>query len=178
MQDRKVKCSAFLAMSLDGYIARSDGSTDWLHGYDIDGEDYGYGEYISSIDAIIMGRKTFEQVLTFKEWPYDLPIYILSKTLQEGNLPNSCYLWKKTPELLLSELQSRSMRHLYIDGGQTILYFLKFALLDEIIVTVVPVLLSKGIPLFSGNYPGIVLECQESKSYLSGLVRIKYKIAT
>jgi len=142
----------YIATSLDGYIAKKDGTIDWL--MDIpnpDKSDYGFSEFMERIDAVIMGRKTFETVVSFKEWPYTKPVFILSRNLK--NLPKE-YQEKAqivTGELndILASLGKQGVKNIYIDGGKTIQSFLQEDLIDEIIITRIPTILGSGIPLFT-----------------------------
>ena len=141
----------YIATSLDGYIAKKDGGIDWLT--DIpnpEGSDFGFGEFLKCIDAIVMGRNTFELVLTFNEWPYNKPVFVLSETLHSlpENLEGKAEISKGDPESIVKEMNSRGHINLYIDGGKTIQGFLKQGLIDEMIITRIPVLLGDGIPLF------------------------------
>lgn len=145
----------YIAASLDGFIARPDGSLDWLTGLPGDGGDYGFGDFMKRIDAIVMGRKTFETVLGFKEWPYEKPVFVLSESLKElpPELEGRASVVGGDLEALVSRLKGRGLANLYIDGGRTIQSFLARDLIDELILTRVSVLLGEGIPLF-GKLPG------------------------
>ena len=143
--------SVYIATSLDGFIATSDGGLDWLDEIpNPDGSDHGYAEFMSGIDAIVMGRKTFEKVLTFSLWPYDKPVYVLSrsKVRVPNELENKVEIVKKNPKTLVDQLKERGHQNLYIDGGITIQGFLEEDLIDELIITRIPVLLGNGAPLF------------------------------
>jgi len=145
----------YIATSLDGFIATVDGGIDWLN--DIpnpENSDFGFSEFMSGIDALVMGRNTFEKVLSFGFWPYEKPVFVLSNTLQ--SIPEK---YKKKAELIngdvkdiVKELNSRGFLNLYIDGGKVIQGFLREDLIDEMFITLVPVLLGDGIPLF-GKLP-------------------------
>ena len=142
----------YIATSLDGFIARKDGSIDWLT--DIpnpDHSDYGFSAFMERIDGIIMGRKTFELVQSFKQWPYNKPVFILSQTLQESpqELQGKAEVVQGPLKSMLDSLRSKGMIHLYIDGGKTIQSFLKLDLIDEMIITRIPIVLGSGIPLFA-----------------------------
>ena len=141
----------YLAESLDGFIAREDGSIDWL--MDIsnpDNSDFGFSEFLKNIDAIIMGRNTFEKVLSFGTWPYTNLVFVLSnklKTLPE-KLKGKAEVIKGNPFDIVESLQKRDYYNLYIDGGKTVQAFLKHGLIDEMIISRIPILLGSGIPLF------------------------------
>lgn len=141
----------YIATSLDGFIATSDGGLDWLDEIpNPEGSDFGHAEFMSGVDAIVMGRKTFEKVLTFGSWPYNKPVFVLSKGTVD--VPKELVGRVKTisgsPKELVNQLGELGHRNLYIDGGITIQGFLEDDLIDEMIVTRIPVLLGKGVPLF------------------------------
>jgi len=143
--------SVYIATSLDGFIATSDGGLDWLDEIpNPDGSDHGYAEFMSGIDAIVMGRKTFEKVLTFSLWPYDKPVYVLSrsKVRVPNELENKVEIVNENPKTLVDQLKERGHQNLYIDGGITIQGFLEEDLIDELIITRIPVPLGNGAPLF------------------------------
>ena len=178
----EVRCSVFIATSLDGFIARDNGSIDWLEKANATvpkGEDCGYGEFFSTVDALVMGRNTFEQALSFPQWPYGVkPIYVLSHTMRvlPASAPASVHLVTEQPPALLRALAEQGIHHVYVDGGQTIQTFLVAGLINELTVTTVPLLLGSGKPLF-GNLPrDISLQLLSSKSYPFGFVQSKYRI--
>ena len=153
------KCSVFIATSLDGFISRSNGSIDWLNEASApvpEGEDSGYGEFMSSVDALVMGRNTFEQILSFDgDWPYrTTPVIVLSRQLKSlpVDVPDTVSLSADVPKRLLQRLSRQGLNHLYIDGGLTIQSFLAAGLIDEITITIIPILIGAGKPLF-GRYP-------------------------
>jgi dihydrofolate reductase len=141
----------YLATSLDGFIATSDGGLDWLDEIpNPEGHDFGYVKFMNGIDAIVMGRKTFEKILTFDSWPYDKPVYVLSrsKVLVRKDLETKVEIINENPKTLVAHLKELGHQNLYIDGGITIQGFLEEDLIDEMIITRVPVLLGNGITLF------------------------------
>jgi dihydrofolate reductase len=175
---RRIKGSVFIATSLDGFIARADGALDWLPAGG--GEDHGYHEFIASVDALVIGRKTFETVLSFPEWPYgDKPVIVLSSTPSQIVAPSGavCEAMTGTPQDILTRLAERGMRDLYIDGGVTIQRFLSAGLIQRLIVTRIPVLLGTGIPLFGPLPHDVRLEHVATRSYPSGLVQSEYSIS-
>ena len=142
----------YIATSLDGFIAKKNGSIDWLNEIpNPDGSDYGFSDFMNNIDAIVMGRNTFELVLTFDKWPYNKPVFVLSRTLQRvsDNLKDKVELINCNPDEVVNLLNSRNYKNIYIDGGITIQKFLRNELIDEIIITRIPILLGRGIPLFA-----------------------------
>lgn len=172
--------SVFIAASVDGYIAREDNSIDWLEnpGANSD-QDYGYQDFISRIDAILMGRNTFDVVKDLKDWSYKgLPTFVLTHhpmTLQSGKYENAQAIQGEPGEVIL-ELENRGFNHIYIDGGETITEFLSESLVDEMIITRIPILLGKGIPLFGWMEKEIKLELVSTIDFKDGLVQNKYKV--
>src|SRR3712207_3480080 len=135
-----IKATVYIATSLDGFIARPNGDLDWLtsEGAGQEGEDYGYQAFIDTVDVVIMGRGTFEKVLTFDGWPYGgKKVLLLSSSLAEvpPQLSAHVELRDTSPPELMAELAERGATHVYVDGGQTIQRFLNAGLIDELIVT-------------------------------------------
>ena len=176
------KCSVYVATSLDGFISRRDGSIDWLNDFNAyvpEGEDLGYALFMSSVDALVIGRNTFEQVLTFGTWPYgDTPVVVLSRRLKSlpGDLPDSVSLSADEPEKLIQRLSAKGLKHLYVDGGLTIQSFLASGLIDEITITVIPILLGTGKPLFGSLSADVAIELVESQAFEFGFVQSKYRV--
>jgi dihydrofolate reductase len=178
------KVILFIASSLDGFIARKDGRIDWLPGSDVEGskeveditEEHGYGELMDRIDTLIMGRKTYEQVLTFGDWPYsDKKSYVCtSKKLKEDSNVEYCSDAIK----LVKDLKSKDGKDIWLVGGGGLNGSLMSAgLIDEIIVTVIPVLIGEGIGLFSDLKKDVKLKLVGSKGFKSGMVQMKYEVA-
>lgn len=175
-----MKTSVFIATSLDGFIARPDGDIDWLMNpdFDIDGEDFGYSKFISSVDAIVMGRNSFEKVLTLGDWHYTKPVVVLTSRPLEipGHLAQKVSIASGSVQEILHKMESRGYRHLYIDGGITIQEFLKAGAINEMTITLIPVLIGQGIPLFGSLGSDISLKHISSISYKTGLVQNIYKV--
>jgi dihydrofolate reductase len=172
-----MQCSVFIATSLDGFIARPDGGLDWLPGDDC--EPHGYDEFIASVDAIVIGRKTFEVVLGFGGWFYTRPVIVLSSTLNELTLPKQavCERMAGTPQEVVDQLAQRGYRHLYVDGGVTIQRFLRAGLIQRMTITRIPVLLGKGIPLFGDLSQDLRWKHVTTRSFASGMVQSEYALA-
>jgi len=171
-----MKASIFIATSLDGFIARKDGALDWLP---VDCEPHGYDEFIATVDAMVIGRNTFETVLKFGGWPYgQKPVVVLSTTIAKLQAPADavCDLMEGAPEEIVSRLAERDFKHLYIDGGITIQKFLDAGLIQRLVLTRIPVLLGSGIPLFGPLLHDIQLKHVATRSYPSGLVQSEYTI--
>jgi dihydrofolate reductase len=141
----------YIATSLDGFIASADGGIDWLNEIpNPDKSDYGYAEFMSGIDALVMGRNSFEKVLSFGVWPYNKPVFVLSHSMTEvpEDMAGKVEIIKGEIHEVVTLLNKRGYKNLYIDGGKVIQSFLKEDLIDELIITRVPILLGDGIPLF------------------------------
>lgn len=170
--------SVFIATSLDGFIARTDGALDWLPAGG--GEPHGYNEFIATVDTIVIGRKTLETVLTFDAWPYGkTPVLVLSTTLSELRVPDGaiCDLMKGAPHEIVTRLARQGMKHLYIDGGVTIQRFLEAGLIQRMIITRIPVLLGSGIPLFGPLSRDVRFEHVSTRAFASGMVQSEYVIS-
>lgn len=173
-------CQVFIATSLDGFIARTDGAIDWLLSLDAEGEDHGYERFIQGIDAIVMGRGTFETVREFEPWPYKHPVLVLSSTLTGAPLPerltDNVRVVTLSPESALSLLHAEGCRRVYVDGGKVIQSFLRKGLISELVITVIPVLLGSGRPLFGPLEKDLALAHEETISFASGLVQSRYRV--
>lgn len=176
-----LNCSVFIATSLDGFIARPDGDFAWLDtsAPQIEGEDYGFAEFYSSIDALVMGRKTYETALGFPEWPYaGKRVVVLSHTTPTipPNLAGSVEWMFGPPTEVGQRLEASGLNCVYVDGGQTIQGFLRAGLIDEMTITTIPILLGSGIPLFGPLERDILLQVISSRAYPNGFVQTKYKV--
>jgi dihydrofolate reductase len=209
----KPKFSVYIASSLDGFIARKDGSFDWLEfdspdasgaedsgadgssaddsgaesssadasGADAsDAEDYGFAEFIETVDLLLMGRHTYETLLTFDEWVYgDTELMVLSSTLGPEAIParheGKVSIASGTPHEILADLTEKGVRHVYVDGGITLQAFIHAGLIDEITISIIPVLIGEGIPLFGPLAGDLRLHHVSTRSFPSGLVQVKYR---
>lgn len=172
--------TVFIATSLDGFIAREDGGIDWLP-MGADGpEDYGYTRFMKSVDAIVMGRNTFELVLGFPgPWPYGTtPMFVLTtRPLDRApNVPDTVEVMRGEPREIVDRLSARGIGSLYVDGGDTIRRFLAAGLISRMIITRIPVLLGQGRPLFGPIPHDIRLEHVRTASWPSGLVQSEYAV--
>jgi dihydrofolate reductase len=143
----------YIACSLDGYIAKPNGNIDWLLTIpNPKNDDYGFSEYMATIDGIIMGRNTFETVLGFPEWPYQKPVFVLSTTLKTvpDIVKGKAEIVSGDIKRIVEDLKKRGFANIYIDGGKTIQSFLKVDLIDGMIITTISKILGEGISLF-GN---------------------------
>jgi len=175
-----MKRSVYIATSLDGYIARADGSLDWLE-HDSGGDDYGFAAFMNGIDTIVMGRNTFEQVLTFGQWPYgERRFVVLSRTKTSFDVPDfvtaRIEVSSEKPRDLLDSLEQRGACHVYVDGGGIIQAFVADGLIDEITISRIPVLLGGGIGLFGPRNSDVQLEHVVTRAFPSGVVQSTYRI--
>jgi len=169
----------YIATSFDGFIADEYGGIDWLNEFPSpSGSDGGFSKFMDSIDAVVMGRKTFEKVLSFGiPWPYKKKVFVLSNTLQkiDNNLVGKVELIRGEPEAVIQKLNQDGFKNLYVDGGQTIQSFLKKNFIDEMIISQAPLILGRGIPLFQPG-PKINLQLLSSTVLDNGLIQSHYKI--
>jgi dihydrofolate reductase len=173
-----MKTSVFIATSLDGFIAREDGALDWLPPGG--GEDHGYTAFIATVDAVVMGRHTYETVLTFDAWPFaaGLPVIVLTTRPLDRPPPRGATVEIMTgpPRDIVARLAERGMQHLYVDGGITVQRFLSAGLIQHFTLTRIPVLLGRGIPLFGPIASDIRFEHIATQSYAGGMVTSQYLI--
>lgn len=174
MSNRKV--ILYIAMSLDGYIAREDNDISWLDSVEDSDEDYGYGNFIQDIDTVIMGRKTYEIVISFgTEFPHKgKKCYVISRT-KTGHEEGVEY-YSESLEGLIADLKNKEGKNIFIDGGAEIVNeLLKSNLIDEFVISIVPVLLGSGIRLFKDGSPELRIELISSKQFKTGLVQLWYQ---
>jgi dihydrofolate reductase len=168
----------FIATSIDGYIAKKDGDINWLHELpNPEGSDFGYADFIKRVDALLMGRNTFEKILSFGiDWPYEKKVFVLSSTLKNipAELSDKVEIINGKLEDIIDQLNSRGFKDLYIDGGKTIQSLLSKNLIDELIISRIPTILGEGIPLFSPQALKIDLKHIETKAFDNGIVKSKY----
>ena len=172
-----MKASVFVGTSLDGFIARTNGALDFLPPGG--GEPHGYDEFMSTVDALVIGRNTFDTVLAFDSWPYGKkPVFVVS-TRPLPSPPSGAVVehLSGAPAEIVSLLAARGIQHIYVDGGVTIQRFLQSGLIQSIIVTRVPVLIGTGIPLFGPLQRDIILKHVRTRQYPSGLVQSEYAVA-
>ena len=172
-----MKTTVFIATSLDGFIARRDGSIDWLVKFENTEVNLAYTEFMGKIDAVVIGRGTFETVLAFPSWPYERKVFVLSTTIHHapGNLRDKVAIVAMKPRELLAFLAGEGYSNPYIDGGRVIQSFLREDLVDEMTVTVAPVIIGSGIPLFNNLDAELQFNHMETRVYPNGLVRSRYE---
>ncbi len=174
-----MKNYVYIAQSLDGYIAGPNGELDWLEGIDNpEQNDFGFSAFMNTVDALVMGKNTFEKVLSFGMWPYEKPVFVASGSLSTlpSSLDGKAFLIKGNPKDMVTSLHEKGYANLHIDGGALIQSFLKEDLIDDLIVTTVPVLLGDGIPLFGCLPKQVNLKLLGSEILLSQLVKTHYKV--
>ena len=172
-----MKVSVFVGTSVDGFIARRNGSFDFLP--EGGGEPHGYDEFMASVDAIVIGRHTFETVLALPDWPYGgKRVVVLSSrpvelaAVREGMVEQM----GGEPAQIVASLEARGIGHIYVDGGITIQRFLRAGLIGRLIITRVPVLIGDGIPLFGSLPRDRHLRHIATEQYASGLVKSEYQV--
>ncbi len=174
------KGSVFIATSLDGFIARPDGGLDWLPGAEEPGEeeDHGYQAHWDRIDTLLLGRHTFDMVVSFNQWPYKgKRVVVLSSGRPHipQHLADQIELFSGSAQEVAEWLVATGSRNVYVDGGKTIQPFLRAGLIAEMIITVIPVLIGQGIPLFGPLEEDIKLELVDARSFDSGLLQVRYR---
>jgi len=171
-----MKTIVYIGTSLDGFIARKDGDIDWLTKFANEEAISAYQELVNRIDAIVIGRGTFEKVLTFPSWPYEKKVFVLSSSVKQvpEKVKNKVTILSMKPAGLLDYLGENGFSTLYIDGGKVIQDFLKENLIDELIISKVPILIGDGIPLFGHLDTDIQFNHKKTTVASNGLVRSYY----
>ncbi len=181
--------SVFIATSADGYIATTDGDVEWLHeagnpDADMgDNSDMGFGIYIDSVDSMIMGRKCMEMISSFNltpdQWPYgSTKIFVLSNSVLEApeNLRGKVEMYSGDILGLVSRLEDEGFKHAYVDGGATITSFLNLGLINEMTISIAPILLGEGIPLFGKINKNIRLTNSRAAAFPNEFLQTKYRV--
>ena len=172
INERKV--IVYIAMSLDGFIAQSDGDLAWLLKFNDSGEDYGYNEFIKTVDTVIMGRKTYDKMVEMGyEYPHGERQYIIWTHTESPPKQNVTFYSGDLKRLIL-DLKSKPGGNIYVDGGKSVSECMKHHLVDEYIISVIPILLGDGIPLFNAGRPEEQLVLKSNKSFETGLVQLHY----
>ena len=179
-----MKGSVFIAVTVDGYIATRDGGVEFLNDFQDDEESgASFNDFMASVDAIVMGRKTFDKVISFgKEmYPYGkTPLVVWTKSPDDVLVPDYCgdtvSCTSQTPSLLMDELKAQGYSHVYVDGGTTVQSFLAAGMIQEMIITRVPILLGDGILLFGKLDDATKLEHIKTKTFPSGMVSTHYRL--
>jgi len=172
-----MKAFVYIGTSLDGFIARTNGDIEWLVQYANDEAIQAYEEFISKIDAVVIGRGTFDKVLTFPSWPYEKRVFVLSNTLKKlpAIVENKAILLSLSPADTLKKLSQEGYTNVYVDGGLVIQNFLKADLIDELIISKVPIIIGSGIPLFADVKQDLLFQHVKTEVQSNELVRSYYK---
>ena len=171
-----MQASVFVGTSVDGFIARLNGDFDFLP--TDGGEPHGYAEFMATVDALVMGRNTFEIVLKMTQWPYgEKPVFVLSTRPLE-HVPPGLVVERLAgePAEVVAQLEARGLTHIYVDGGITVQRFLRAGLIQRLIITRVPVLIGTGIPLFGPLPHDILLRHVRTQQFAGGLVQSEYRV--
>jgi len=169
--------SVFIGTSVDGFIARRNGELDFLP--PDGGEPHGYEDFLATVDTVVIGRKTFETVLSYPEWPYGKRrVVVLSSRAVDfaGVRGGEVEQMAGSPTEIVSKLAEEGAQHVYVDGGVTIQGFLRAGRIQRLVITRVPVLIGEGIPLFGSLPQDVCLQHVESRAYASGLVKSEYRV--
>ena len=171
-----IKVSVFLGISLDGYIAGADNDLSWLSVVETDPpEDTGYNALMAGIDVLVMGRNTYETVLTFGFWPYEgkQVVVLTSRPLAPLHGETS---FNGSLRELLTELSAHGLKHVYLDGGNVVRQGLQQQLVDELTLSWVPVTIGKGVRLFEGDMSMSQWKLTSHQAFPSGLLQGRYKL--
>ena len=173
----EMKTTVYIGTSLDGFIARKDGNIDWLVQFADEEAVQSYEEFIRRIDAIVIGRGTFEKVISFPSWPYDKKVFVLSNSIKQvpETVRAKVTVLAMEPGELVNYLSGKGFSRVYIDGGNVIQGFLKADLIDELIISKAPVLIGSGIPLFDYLPKDLSFIHIRTKVHGNGLVRSYYE---
>ena len=173
----ELKTIVYIGTSLDGFIARKNGDIDWLTQFANDDAIRAYDEFMSRVDVIVIGRGTFEKVMTFPSWPYEKKVFVLSKSIKQvpDVVKDKIAVLSMEPKELLNYLSDKNFSAVYVDGGKVIQGFLKEDLIDELIISKAPVLIGNGIPLFDDLNSDLKFKHTHTQVSSNGLVRSYYE---
>lgn len=170
----------FVAVSLDGFVAREDHQLDWLMKQDTGDGDHGFAAFMDSVDGLVMGAGTFRTVLGFGEWPYTKPVVVMSRSLTDADipahLPGKARISRKAPAALMEDLKAEGWKRAYVDGGQLVQSFLREGLIDDMIISIIPILIGRGISLFGPLNNDVDLELIRAEAFGAGLLQTHYRI--
>lgn len=175
-----MQCSVFIATSVDGFIARTDGGLDWLSvverpGVERPGEDYGFAAFFATVDVLVMGRKTYDAALGFDPWPYAGKRCVVMTHGQPASKHGE-ELFAGSPTELVERLSREGVRRAYVDGGVVIQQFLAAGLITDLTISTIPILLGRGVPLFGDLARDVRLELVRSRGFESGLVQNEWRV--
>jgi dihydrofolate reductase len=169
-------CSAFVACSVDGFIAGPEGELDWLDTVKEAGQDYGYAAFVASVDTVLMGRRTYDASLGFGAWPHAGKECYVATHRPPPSRHGERFI-AGAPEDMLALLAGAGARHVYVDGGDLIQQFIAGGLVDDVTLSIVPLLLGAGTPLFRAGGALRNLSLEALASYPTGLVQVRYRTA-
>jgi dihydrofolate reductase len=170
-----MRSSVYIATSLDGYIARADGRIDWLARVERDGEDYGYARFFDSVDVVVLGRKTYDTVLGFDVWPYvGKRCVVVTHAPPRPRRDETYFAGDATA--LHAALRRDGARRVYVDGGSVIQQWLAAGLVTDMTVSIVPIALGAGVPLFGPSSGEVALRLDACQAFPSGLVQVRYTL--
>jgi len=172
-----MRCSVFIATSVDGFVAGPNDELGWLAAVERPGEDYGYAAFVKTVDVLVLGRRSYEVVSGFPEWPHaGKRVCVLSGSLRPRDMRDGAELFTGSPAELVPRLRAEGIRRAYVDGAAVIRSFLRAGLLDDLTLSTIPVLLGAGIRLFGDALPHVELRLEESRAFPSGLVQSRYAV--
>ncbi|MBJ3784808.1 dihydrofolate reductase family protein [Devosia sediminis] len=170
----------FIGTSLDGFIARKNDDIAWLADYPTLGEDHGFNAHMARVDGVVMGRGTYEVIKHMRPWYYSKPVVVLSTSLTQADIPeeiaDKVEVMKATPEEAMRTLGERGWKAAYVDGGSVIQSFLRAGLIEDLVISRIPVLIGEGISLFGPLDADLMLEHVDTKAFPSGLVQSLYRV--
>ncbi|GAB4386061.1 dihydrofolate reductase family protein [Albidovulum sp.] len=174
------RAHVFVACSVDGFIARPGGEIDWVTGHRaLEGEDFGYSAFLAGMEAVVMGRNTYEKALELDRWPYRLPVTVMSRSLDRERRPKArgaeVEITGETPREVLARLGARGMRDVQVDGGQVIQSFLRDGLVARMTLTRVPLLIGEGRPLFGPTGRDVPLRFVSARHWPNGYAQMVYE---
>ncbi len=175
-KDQNREVVLFIAQSLDGYIATESGGLEWLDAVAAEGEDYGYNEFVATVDTVIIGRKTYDKVMSFGiDFPHKgRKTFVLSRSLSGKTEDVSFY--NGDVSTLINEIRQSPGKNIYVDGGsELVLEMLKNDLIDRFIISIIPVMLGSGIRLFQSGFSPLNISLVDSVKFQSGLVQMHYR---
>ncbi len=180
MKRKLTRGHVFIAASADGFVARKDHSLDWLMKQSDDPENKSYENFIANIDVIVMGSGSYKTVLGFDAWPYEIPVMVMSNTLTPADIParleGKVELTNLAPTALMEVLYLKDYKHAYVDGGKLVQSFIREGLVEDMTITLIPILIGDGIRLFGDIKDDIDLELIKSYSYNAGFVQNHYRL--
>lgn len=167
------RLSAYAAISVDGYLATTDGDLGWLDDIADDGTDYGYDAFMADVDALAMGRATYDHIAAIDPLPFgDRPVYVFTSAPPDPR--PGVRFWSPDPDEAVDHWRAAGLRHVYVDGGVVVSNFLDAGLIDDLTLFHVPVLLGTGRPLFGPSRRRASLTLDDVRQWPNGMVATRY----